>query len=123
MTEQNGAVASKKQPELRLPSQVDPAIAEQLAEQARAERVDLVGPGGLLGELTKQVLEAGLEIEMEEHLGYEKHAVEGRDRANSRNGTRSKMLIIMRAPSLPPGIENSLTAEFGGSPSYTLALL
>ena len=28
-------------------------------EQARADGVDLVGPGGLLAGLTKQVLEAG----------------------------------------------------------------
>jgi hypothetical protein len=55
-------VASKKKPELKLPSQVDPAIAERLVARARDEGVDLVGPGGLLGELTKQVLETGLEL-------------------------------------------------------------
>ena len=98
MTDQNGAVASKKKPELKLPGQVDPAIAEQLAEQARSEGVDLVGPGGLLGELTKQVLEVGLEIKMDEHLGYEKHSVEGRDGGNSRNGTRSKTVITEVGP-------------------------
>ena len=98
MTDDNGAVASKKKPELKLPSQVDPAIAEQLVEQARDEGVDLVGPGGLLGELTKQVLETGLEVEMEEHLGYEKHAAEGRDGGNSRNGTRSKKVITEVGP-------------------------
>ena len=58
MTDENGAVASKKKPELRLPSQVDSGIAERLVAQARAEGVDLVGPGGLLSELTKQILEA-----------------------------------------------------------------
>jgi transposase-like protein len=98
MTDDNGAVASEKKPELRLPSQVDPAIAEQLVEQARADGVDLVGPGGLLGDLTKQILETGLEVEMEEHLGYEKHAAEGRDGGNSRNGTRSKTVITEVGP-------------------------
>ena len=43
MTDENGAVASKKRLELKLPSRVDPAIAEQLVEQARADGVDLVG--------------------------------------------------------------------------------
>jgi len=43
------------------------SVAELLVEQARADGVDLVGPGGLLAGLTKQVLETGLEIEMEEH--------------------------------------------------------
>src|SRR5438093_11508521 len=30
---------------------------------------------------------------MEEHLGYPKHAPEGRDKGNSRNGTRSKTVL------------------------------
>jgi transposase-like protein len=60
--------------------------------------MDLVGPGGLLSELTKQVLETGLEVEMEEHLGYAKHAVEGRNHGNSRNGTRSKTVITEIGP-------------------------
>ena len=41
-------------------------LAEQLVEQARADGKNLVGPGGLLSDLTKQVLETGLEVEMEE---------------------------------------------------------
>ena len=65
MTDDSGAVASKKKPELKLRSRVDPANAERLVAQARDERVNLVGPGGLLGELTKQVLETGLEVEMD----------------------------------------------------------
>jgi len=74
------------------------SVAELLVEQARADGVDLVGPGGLLAGLTKQVLETGLEIEMEEHLGYEKHAAEGRNGDNSRNGTRSKTVITEVGP-------------------------
>jgi hypothetical protein len=37
----------------------DRSLAEQLVDQARADGKDLVGPGGLLSELTKQVLETG----------------------------------------------------------------
>jgi putative transposase len=99
MSDDNGAVASKKEkPELKLPSQIDPSIAERLVAQAREEGVDLVGPDGLLGELTKQVLETGLAVEFDEHLGYAKHAVEGRDGGNSRNGTRSKTVITEVGP-------------------------
>ena len=76
----------------------DRSLAEQLVDQARADGKDLVGPGGLLSELTKQVLETGLEVEMEEHLGYAKHAVEGRNHGNSRNGTRSKTVITEIGP-------------------------
>ena len=77
---------------------LDKSIAEQLVEQARADGVDLVGPDGLLAGLTKQVLETGLEIEMEEHLGYEKHAADGRNGDNSRNGTRTKTVITEVGP-------------------------
>ncbi len=74
------------------------SLAERLVEQARADGVDLVGPEGLLAGLTKQVLETGLEVEMEEHLGYEKHAADGRNGENSRNGTRSKTVITEVGP-------------------------
>lgn len=68
-------------------------LAQELVERARSEGVELVGPGGLLTGLTKTVLETALEAEIEDHLGYPKHAVEGRDRGNSRNGVRSKTVL------------------------------
>src|SRR3954462_354050 len=40
--------------------------------------------------LVKDTLEAFLELEMEEHLGYPKHDPEGRGSGNSRNGATSK---------------------------------
>ncbi len=100
MSDDDGAVVAPehKKSELRLPSLVDPAVAEQLVEQAQAGGVGLVGPDGLLGELTKQVLETGLEVEMEDHLGYDTHAVEGRDGGDTRNGTRSKTVITEIGP-------------------------
>ena len=64
-----------------------------LVERARTEGVELVGPGGLLTGLTKTVLETALGAELDEHLGYSKHAVEGRNSGNSRNGTRSKTVL------------------------------
>jgi transposase-like protein len=51
----------------------------------------------LLKSITKQVLEAALEEEMSEHVGYDKHAVEGRNGGNSRNGTRTKTVLTDNA--------------------------
>ena len=79
-------------------SVVDPELAQQLVERAKAEGVKLTGPGGLLGDLTRRVLEAGLEGEMDTHVGYEKHAAEGRNGGNSRNGTRTKTVITDVGP-------------------------
>lgn len=53
----------------------------------------LTGPGGLLKSGTKLVIETALEEEMSEHLGYDRHAVEGRNRGNSRNVKRSKTVL------------------------------
>ena len=78
---------------------VDQELAQQLVDRAKAEGVKLTGPGGLLGDLTKRVLEAGLEGETDGHLGYVKHTVEGRDGGNSRNGIRTKTVITESARS------------------------
>ncbi len=80
------------------PSATDQALAKQLVERARAEGVDLVGPGGLLAGLTKQVLETSLEVEMDEHLGYAKHGRRPQGEANSRNGTRAKTVLTEVGP-------------------------
>jgi transposase-like protein len=77
---------------------LEQSVAEELVARARAEGVDLVGPGGLLGDLTKQILETGLEVEMDEHLGYTKHDSTGRNGGNSRNGSRSKTVITEVGP-------------------------
>jgi len=87
-----------------LPPPADPLgdaqreLAARLVEQAQAQGLNLVGPDGLLADITKQVLEIGLEVEMDEHLGYEKHTVEGRNHANSRNGTRTKTVLTEIGP-------------------------
>lgn len=65
-------------------------IAGRLVEQAKTEGIALTGEGGLLPALVARVLETGLHAELTEHLGYERHAVEGRGSGNSRNGTFPK---------------------------------
>jgi transposase-like protein len=71
----------------------EPAMREWAAElvaRARVEGVELTGDDGLLTALIRQVLQTGLEVEMTDHLGYERHAVEGRGSGNSRNGSYPK---------------------------------
>src|SRR5262245_43390754 len=68
-------------------------LAEQLLAQAKEQGGGLVGPNGLLNQLTKNVLETALDAEMAEHLGYDKHDPVGRGSGNSRNGTRAKTVF------------------------------
>jgi putative transposase len=51
---------------------------------------DLFGQDGLLKQLSKQLMERLLEMEMTNHLGYMKHAIEGNNTGNSRNGKGKK---------------------------------
>jgi transposase-like protein len=76
----------------------DEELARQLAEQARAEGIPLTGPDGLLGRLTKVVLESALEAEMDDHLGYRKHDPAGDGSGNSRNGRRAKTVLTQAGP-------------------------
>ncbi len=75
-----------------------PPLAQEFVEEARAEGVDLVGPGGLLSGLTKPALDTALEAEMSEHLGYDTHDPAGRNRVNSHNGTRFKTVLTEIGP-------------------------
>ena len=95
-TEKDAPVGVTQEPAAR--SDEDRELAERLVAEANEKGLDLVGPDGVLTGLTKRVLEAGLEAELTEHLGYDKHAVEGRDGGNSRNGTRPKTVLTEVGP-------------------------
>jgi hypothetical protein len=62
------------------------AWADELVARARSEGVELTGEDGLLTALVRRVLQTGLEVEMIDHLGYERYAFDGRGSGNSRNG-------------------------------------
>src|ERR1035437_6183641 len=76
---------------LVLPQEVVADLAGQLVARARAgERVALTGRDGLLSGLIGQVLQAGLGLELEEHLA----AGDG----NGRNGFRARTLSTEAGP-------------------------
>ena len=73
-------------------SLVDGETLDALLERAHGEGVELLGPDGLLGQLTKAVLERALREELTCHLGYEKGDPAGAGSGNSRNGTAPKRI-------------------------------
>src|SRR6516165_8304371 len=79
-------------------SAADEQLLRELTERARTGELKLTGEGGLLGKLTKMVIEGALEGELDDHLGYSKHDPEGRDGGNSRNGHRAKTVITEAGP-------------------------
>ena len=91
------AVAKKKDPAMA-PEGVDAELVGRLVEQARAAGLQLTGEGGLLQHLTKRVIEAAMDGEITDHLGYEKHDPAGKDGGNSRNGSRAKTVLTDVGP-------------------------
>jgi putative transposase len=71
---------------------VDPDLVERLMADAGTE-ADLLGPDGLLSEMTKAVLERALKTELTIDLGYEPGDPAGRGSGNSRNGSYPKTVL------------------------------
>lgn len=71
---------------------LDPALVDRLMAKA-GEDAELLGPEGLLSEITKAVMERALQAELTDHLGYEAHDPAGRGSGNSRNGTTPKTVL------------------------------
>ena len=79
-------------------SAADKQLLAELAGRARAAGLKLTGEGGLLGRLTKMVIEGALEGELDDHLGYSKNDPAGRNGGNSRNGYRGKTVLTEAGP-------------------------
>ena len=68
-------------------TKLEAALDELLIGKSTEE---IVGPNGLLKQLTKALVERAMNAELSHHLGYEKHAAEGRGSGNNRNGKSRK---------------------------------
>jgi putative transposase len=67
--------------------------AEEMVRRVREQGLSLTGPAGLLGQLTKTVLETALDQELTEHLGHARNGKADPDSGNVRNGARSKTVL------------------------------
>src|ERR1700723_2911858 len=75
---------------LGMPS--DKRISNELLAGAGTEE-EIAGPGGLLAELTKRLVERAMEVELTDHLGYEARQEPAGGAGNTRNGSTPKRLI------------------------------
>ncbi|GIG86972.1 hypothetical protein Pen02_19080 [Plantactinospora endophytica] len=73
-------------------------VVNRLLAQADSTGRQLVGPGGLLTQLTQKVLERALDTEMADHLGYEPGDRAGVGSGNSRNGRSRKTVLTDIGP-------------------------
>jgi putative transposase len=92
-------------------SVLDDQLLDELVAKMRAGGTRLSGPGGFLTEMLKAVLERGLQAELTEHLGYDKHDPAGKGSGNSRNGTTPKTLLTEVGP-VPIEVPRDRTGTF-----------
>ena len=77
----------------RLAELLDPAQIDALLADAEAVGIAIDGPDWLISRMIKAVLERGLDVEMADHLGYDRGDPAGQGSGNSRNGFTSKTVI------------------------------
>ena len=68
-------------------------LVDRLMAKVDADGLELLGPNGVLADLTKVILERALDEELTEHLGYERGDPGGRGSGNNRNGTSAKTVL------------------------------
>lgn len=88
-------------------------IARGLLEQAE-RGVSVVGPEALLAGATRTVLQAALDAEMTDHLGYEKGQRPAYAGGNHRNGTSANTVLTEAGPiplEVPAIAETSSTSD------------
>jgi putative transposase len=85
----------------RLPGEVRDHLADEVIDEllagARSEE-EIVGPGGVLAQLTKRLVERAMSAELTEHLGYEPHQEPPGGAGNTRNGSTPKTLATEHGP-------------------------
>src|SRR3984885_14176282 len=72
-------------------------VLDELLVGAQGED-EVVGPGGLLSQLTKRLVERAMEVELTDHLGYEPHLEPPGGMGNARNGSTPKTLLTEQGP-------------------------
>ena len=96
---EDGAVAEQQDAAARrLATLLSPATIDSLIADTEASGMGLDGAQGLFSQMTKAVLERALQLEMADHLGYEKSDPAGHGSGNSRNGSTSKNVITNSGP-------------------------
>ena len=101
---QRGARAARAPggpPLAELPPEVRDRLSDQVIDEllagARTED-EIVGPGGLLADLTRRLVERAMSAELTEHLGYERHQEPPGGAGNTRNGSMPKTLATEHGP-------------------------
>jgi putative transposase len=131
-----GAALQRPAPGAELADEVKALLPDELIDELLAgarTQEEIAGPGGLLGQLTKRLVERAMEVELTDHLGYELHQEPAGGAGNTRNGSTPKTLITEqgevaistprdRAGTFEPQIVRKRQRRFEGFDDKILAL-
>jgi putative transposase len=90
---------------------IDDAVLDRLMARVDEEGLELLGPDGVLTELTSRIMNRALEVEMADHLGYEKGDPAGWGTGNNRNGSYDKT-VLTDAGGIPIQVPRDRNASF-----------
>ena len=89
---------------------INDEMLDELLGSAKTQD-DLFGKDGIVKQISKRFMERLLEMEMTNHLGYMKNAVEGNNSGNSRNG-KTKKVVKTHSGSLEIEVPRDRNGEF-----------
>ena len=119
-----------------LPAELRERLGDELIDELLAgarTQEEIVGPGGVLAQLTKRLVERAMDAELTEHLGYERGGAPPGGAGNARNGSTPKTLRTDHGPvrietprdrqgSFKPQILPKRTTRFAGFDDKIIAL-
>ncbi|MEO6628275.1 MAG: IS256 family transposase [Aquihabitans sp.] len=87
------------------------ATLDRLMAQVESEGLELLGPDGVLTDLTSRIMNRAMEAELTDHLGYEAGDPAGHGSGNNRNGTSAKT-VLTDAGAVPVRVPRDRNGEF-----------
>jgi len=90
---------------------IDDGLLDRLMAQVEDEGLELLGPDGVLTELTSRIMNKAMEAELTDHLGYEKGDPAGWGSGNNRNGSYEKT-VLTDAGGIPIQVPCDRNGEF-----------
>lgn len=90
---------------------IDEATLDRLMAQIDAGGLELLGPDGVLTELTSRIMNRAMQTELTDHLGYEAGDPAGRGSGNNRNGTSPKT-VLTDVGAVPVQVPRDRNGEF-----------
>src|SRR5215831_6541933 len=86
---------------LEIPNAVRDRLSDEVIDELLAgagTEEEIVGPGGVLAQLTKRLVERAMSAELTDHLGYEPHQEPPGGTGDTRNGSTAKTLATEHGP-------------------------